>query len=146
MTEQPIIGSAQDTGDRGRTIIEDVVVTKIAGIAARDVTGVHDLGGGADRFVGAVRERIPGGGVDVRQGVDVVIDGDAVRVDVIVIAEFGVAIHELADAIRGNVVVSVERMTGLRVDEVNVTVHDVHLPYEDGEESGDGESRSARGR
>lgn len=146
MTEQPIIGSAPDVGDRGRTIIEDVVVTKIAGIAARDVTGVHDLGGGAGRFAGAVRERIPGAGVDVRQGIAVEVGDDEVTVEVTVIAEFGVAIHELAEAIRENVIVSVERMTGLRVVAVDVTVHDVMLPHEDHEESGDGESRSGRGR
>ena len=146
MTEQPIIGSAPDVGDRGRTIIEDVVVTKIAGIAARDVTGVHDLGGGAGRFAGAVRERIPGAGVDVRQGIAVEVGDDSVSVDVTVIAEFGVAIHELADAIRENVIVSVERMTGLNVVAVDVTIHDVMLPDEDYEEHGDAEPRSIRGR
>ena len=38
------------------------------------------------------------------------------------------AIHELANAIRENITVAVTRMTGLIVDRVDVTVHDVHLP------------------
>jgi len=36
------------------------VVSKIAGIATRDVDGVHAVGGGTARAVGALRERIPG--------------------------------------------------------------------------------------
>ena len=98
------------------------------------MSGVHSLGGGGARFVGAVRERIPGSGVDVAQGVAVEVGQFQAAVDVSIVAEFGVAIHELADAIRENIIVSVERMTGLEVTEVNVTVHDVHLPQDDDED------------
>lgn len=41
----------------GRTTIEDPVVAKIAGIAAREVDGVYALGGGAARVVGTIRTR-----------------------------------------------------------------------------------------
>lgn len=140
-------GAPAEADDRGRTIIEDAVVTKIAGIAARDVTGVHSLGGGGGaRLVGAVRERIPGAGVDVAQGVSVEVGEFQAAVDVSIVAEFGVAIHELAEAIRENIIISVERMTGLEVTEVNVTVHDVHLPHDEDEDSGDDADRPARVR
>ena len=141
----PTPGDAPEApGARGRTIMEDVVVTKIAGIAAREVSGVHALGGGGARFVGAVRERIPGAGVDVQQGVAVEVGQFQAAIDVAIVAEFGVAIHELADAIRENVIVSVERMTGLEVTEVNVTVHDVHLPQDDDEDEDHGGPQPAR--
>lgn len=39
-------------------------------------------------------------------------------------------IPELAAAVRRNIIVSVERMTGLEVVEVNIAVNDVHLPDE----------------
>lgn len=120
--------------EHGQTVIEDVVVSKIAGIATREVTGVYDLGGGAARFVGAMRERIPGAEVNVQQGVSVEVGEYQAAVDVAVVAEYGVAIHELAEAIRRNVIMSVERMTGLEVTEVNVTVHDVHLEDEEDDE------------
>ncbi|WP_295629610.1 Asp23/Gls24 family envelope stress response protein [uncultured Corynebacterium sp.] len=135
-----------DPDDRGRTIIDDVVVTKIVGIAAREVSGVHALGGGGARFVGAVRDRIPGAGVDVQQGVTVEVGQYQAAADVSIVAEFGVAIHELADAIRDNVIVSVERMTGLEVTEVNVTVHDVHLPQDDDEDGDHDDPRPTRVR
>ena len=41
--------------DQGRTSIADAVVSKIAGIATREVSGVHDLGGNTARAVGGGR-------------------------------------------------------------------------------------------
>ncbi|WP_239452090.1 Asp23/Gls24 family envelope stress response protein [Frondihabitans sp. PAMC 28766] len=43
------------TGDPGTTTIEDSVVAEVAGRAAAEVQGVHALGGGAARVIGAVR-------------------------------------------------------------------------------------------
>jgi len=113
--------------DQGRTSISDTVVAKIAGIAAREISGVHDLGGGTARAVGAIRDRIPGSRVNYGQGVSVEVGERQSAVDLDIIAEYGVSIADLAEAIRRNVVGSVERMTGLEVTEVNITVHDVFL-------------------
>ncbi|WP_432279314.1 Asp23/Gls24 family envelope stress response protein [Nocardia brasiliensis] len=55
--------------DQGTTTIADIVVQKVAGLAAREVRGVHDLGGGAARAVGAIRARIPGAAASMGQGV-----------------------------------------------------------------------------
>ena len=117
--------------ENGQTVVADTVVYKIAGMAAREVSGVHDLGGGTARMVGALRERIPGGRVNVQQGISVEVGERQAAVDISIVAEYGVAIHELAEAIRKNIIVSVEAMTGLEVTEVNVTVHDVHLDIDD---------------
>ncbi len=50
------------TPPQGKTTIAASVVQKIAGIAAREISGVHSMGGGVSRAFGAIRERIPGGG------------------------------------------------------------------------------------
>ncbi|MGU3500829.1 Asp23/Gls24 family envelope stress response protein [Mycobacterium sp. C31M] len=121
----------------GKTAIADTVVSKIAGIAAREVSGVYDLGGGASRVVGALRERIPGASVNHSQGVSVEVGEKQAAVDVDIVAEYGVSIADLATGIRRNVVAAIERMTGLEVTEVNITVHDVHLDDEDdGDDTG----------
>lgn len=113
--------------EQGRTSIADTVVSKIAGVAAREISGVHDLGGGTARTVGALRERIPGSRTNLSQGVAVEVGEHQAAVDLDIVAEYGVAIADLAAGIRRNVVDSVERMTGLEVTEVNITVHDVFL-------------------
>ena len=103
----------------GTTTIDDVVVSKIAGIAAREVSGVDSLGGGGARMIGNIRESF-GASEDVRQGVDVEVEDGTARIEIAITAEYGVAIHELAEAIRRNIMNAVERMTGLSVERVNV--------------------------
>ncbi|QVT81326.1 Alkaline shock protein 23 [Nocardioides aquaticus] len=130
------------TPSEGRTSIADTVVSKIAGIAAREIDGVHALGGGAARAVGALRERIPGSRTNLTQGVAVEVGERQAAVDLDIVAEYGVAITDLATAIRRNVVGSVERMTGLEVTEVNITVHDVFM--DDGSDDPDGAQNPPR--
>ena len=112
----------------GRTTIADSVVAKIAGIATRDVSGVFAVGGGAARAIGTLRERIPGARTNVSQGVSVEVGERQAAIDLQIVAEYGVPIVALAEAIRGNVIASIEGMTGLEVTEVNIDVQDVHLP------------------
>lgn len=112
----------------GKTVIADAVVAKIAGLATREIGGVYDLGGAGERMVGKVRDVLPGTTTNVTQGIAVEVGERQAAIDVQIIAEYGVAIHQLAAAIRRNVVGAIEGMTGLEVTEVNVTVHDVHLP------------------
>ncbi|WP_305092415.1 Asp23/Gls24 family envelope stress response protein [Prescottella sp. R16] len=111
----------------GKTIIADAVVAKIAGIATREVSGVHDVGGGTARAVGALRDRIPGARVNHGQGIAVEVGEKQAAIDIGIVAEYGVALHELAAGIRRNVIAAVETMTGLEVTEVNITVFDVVL-------------------
>ncbi|WP_293004072.1 Asp23/Gls24 family envelope stress response protein [Mycobacterium sp.] len=115
----------------GQTTIADVVVSKIAGMATREVHGVYDLGGNASRAVGALRERIPGASTNYSQGVSVEVGEKQAAVDLDIVAEYGVSIADLASGIRRNVIAAIERMTGLEVVEVNITVHDVHVPDDD---------------
>lgn len=128
-------GSSALDSPQGRTTIADTVVSKIAGIAARDVVGVHALGGSGTRAVAALRERIPGGRTNVSQGVAVEVGERQAAVDVDIVAEYGVAIADLAAGIRQNVISAVERMTGLEVTEVNIVVHDVYLDTGDEDEA-----------
>lgn len=127
---------------QGKTTISDAVVAKIAGVAAREVSGVYTLGGGTARAVGALRERIPGGRTNQRQGVAVEVGERQAAADIEIVADYGVSIADLANGIRRNVITSIEKMTGLEVTEVNVAVNDIHLEDEDDdEESSSEESR-----
>src|ERR1700744_1623174 len=86
---------------QGRTSIADSVVRKIAGIATREVSGVHNLGTGGARTFGAIRERIPGStGPSATQGVAVEVGERQAAIDIDVVVEYGVTIVDLAQAIR----------------------------------------------
>ncbi|WP_055522973.1 Asp23/Gls24 family envelope stress response protein [Streptomyces graminilatus] len=124
-----------DPADRGRTTIADGVVEKIAGLAARDVPGVHAMGSGLSRTFGAVRDRVPGGtSKSVSRGVKAEVGEVQTALDLEIVVEYGFSIGEVARAVRENVIATVERMTGLEVVEVNIAVTDVKLPEEEEEE------------
>ncbi len=123
---------------RGKTSIADGVVAKIAGMAAREVPGIHALGGGLARTMGVVRDRVPGGSGSVTRGVKVEVGERQSAVDLELVVEYGVAITNVAGEVRENVIEAVERMTGLEVVEVNISVNGVHLPDEGDEETTEG--------
>ncbi|OUD03291.1 Asp23/Gls24 family envelope stress response protein [Streptomyces swartbergensis] len=123
-----------DPGSRGRTTIADGVVEKIAGLAARDVDGVHAMGSGLSRTFGAVRDRVPGGAKAVSRGVKVEVGEVQAAIDLEIVVDYGVSIADVARDVRENVITAVERMTGLEVVEVNIAVSDVKLPDEEEEE------------
>ncbi|MGQ0576369.1 MAG: Asp23/Gls24 family envelope stress response protein [Pseudonocardia sp.] len=127
-TAAPSAGAAQG---QGHTRIADTVVSKIAGLATREIGGVYALGGGAARALGAIRERIPGASSNVSQGVAVEVGEKQAAIDLDIVVEYGVPISDLATAIRRNVIQAIERMTGLEVVEVNITVNDVNIPSDD---------------
>ncbi|MGW3820205.1 Asp23/Gls24 family envelope stress response protein [Streptomyces sp. NPDC005046] len=132
-------GAGAPAGTRGKTTIADGVVAKIAGMAAREVPGIHSLGAGMARAVGAVRERVPGaGGGGATRGVKVEVGERQAAIDLDAVVEYGVSIVGLAGEVRTNVISAVERMTGLEVVEVNIVVDDVHLPDEEEEAESDG--------
>jgi hypothetical protein len=63
---------------RGATVINNSVVEKIAGLAVRQVPGVHALGGSAARALGAIREALSS--TDHSQGVSVQVSEGEVSV------------------------------------------------------------------
>ena len=127
-------GSSPLLSEKGNTIIAESVVAKIAGIATREISGVHAMGTGSARAIGALRDRLPGSSATrgVTQGVSVEVGERQTAVDLDIVVEYGVPIVDVANSVRDNVTARLERMTGLEVTEVNVTVDDIYL--EDQEE------------
>ena len=125
---RPTEGHALVTG-QGRTSIADSVVEKIAGVAAREVSGVHEMGRGAARAFGTIKEKLPvgGAGPNVTQGVKVEVGERQAAIDIDLVVDYGVSIPDVSQSVRDNVIQRIERMTGLQVTEVNVSVDDVYL-------------------
>jgi uncharacterized alkaline shock family protein YloU len=135
--------NAELAAERGRTSIANEVVEKIAGIAARDVPGVYDLGGDVARVFAAVKERVGLGDAadDSDRGVSVRLEGGTAAIDIIIVIEFGYQVYSVTEAVRVKVINAVENLLGLEVLEVNINVDDVHI--DDGGRVGDDEARAA---
>ena len=120
------------TTGTGRTVIDDGVIAKVAGIAAREVRGVHALGNGAARALGAIRGAL--GNDDRAQGVKVEVGERQVAADVTIVAEYPAALQDVAEGVRDAVGRAIREIVGMDVAEINVTVQDVHIPEDDAPE------------
>jgi uncharacterized alkaline shock family protein YloU len=118
--------------ERGTTTIQDGVVSKVAGIAAQEVEGVRMGSGGASQAVGNIMSAVPGvGSGSQSRGVSVEVGEVETAVDLNLIVEYGRTIHQIAEAVRTNVIRRVENLVGLRVTEVNITVNDIFFPQQE---------------
>jgi uncharacterized alkaline shock family protein YloU len=123
-------GSEPLESEHGQTSIADSVVTKVAGISAAEVAGVHELGGGASKAVGAVTQKV--GLSDGRsQGVSVEVGEKEAAVDLTIVVDYGESIPQVAEDVRQQVIKRVEGITGLKVVEVNISVNDLYFPGDD---------------
>lgn len=114
---------------QGRTVIADTAVAKVVALAARKVAGVHALGSGTSRSIGALRDAV--GATDLTAGVRVEVGESQVAVDIVLIAEYGYPLLNVAMAVRGAVYEAVEDLVGRTVIEVNVEIADVFVPAMD---------------
>ena len=115
--------------ERGSTTISNAVVSRVAGLAAQEVEGVQ-LGGGTARAVGGILDSVAGSSGQSR-GVTVEVGEVEAAVDLTMSVEYGRAIHQIAEAVRTNVIRRVESLVGLRVTEVTITVNDIFFPQQE---------------
>ena len=109
------------TENEGIQISSDVVAV-IAGVAVSEVQGVSGMSGG---FAGGITE-VLSGKKNLAKGIKVEINDDIAKIDVNIIVEYGSRIPDVAFEIQNRVKKSVENMTGLKVEEVNVHVQGVN--------------------
>ncbi len=106
----------------GKVKIDNEVLGMIAAIATAKVPGVHRISRG---FVGGVSEFF--GKKAPEKGIRVSISEDEVSFELGVILDYGVDIPEVAWQIQKSVKNTVEKMSNLKVKEVNIEVRGIHL-------------------
>jgi len=113
------------TTDLGAVKINNDVITAIASIAATEVKGVVRMGGGFGRTLYEMLvKRANTKGVKIQS-----VNGE-LRLQVSIIVDYGIDIPRIADEVQERVKNAVEKMTGLVLSEVNVTVEGVAVkPY-----------------
>lgn len=127
--------------DGGTTIIHHDVVAKIAGMAVREVDGVHALVPfDASQSVSRLASRMVGRTMrDL--GIQVEVGATQAAIDVRINTDYGVSIVDIATGIRKNVQSRIESLTGLDVVEVNIEVLDLYFGGDDEPEAPPEESR-----
>ena len=111
----------------GTTTIQDGVVASIAGLAAREVEGVHSLGqSGLRATLSGITERVTGESSD--RGVNVVVGTKEVAYDLTVTIVYGYCIPDVCDNLRRRIAERTMEMTRLSTKEINVEVVDLHFP------------------
>jgi uncharacterized alkaline shock family protein YloU len=114
------------TAENGAIQISEDVVGTIAATAAMEVDGVCGL---SPNFSADIAEMLSkkswGKGIRLTTGED-----ESLTVDCNVVAKFGQSVLELAKNVQDAVKSSLESITGLRVDKVNVNICGIALPKE----------------
>jgi len=127
--EQQDSNVREEKNTLGSIRVAEDVVRVIAGMAATEVTGVSSMSGGV---VGGIAERL--GRKNLSKGVKVEVGETETAIDLSIIVDYGSRIPDVAATIQNVVKTSIEKMTGLRVVEVNVNVQGVAFANEIGEE------------
>ena len=116
-----IIETETTEENEGIQISNDVIAV-IAGVAVSEVQGVASMSGG---FAGGITE-VLSGKKNMAKGIKVDKEENKVKIDVNIIVEYGTRIPDIAFEIQNRVKTSVENMTGIKVEEVNVHVQGVN--------------------
>lgn len=110
--------------------ISDDVVGTIAGLAALETPGIAGMSGGISE---GLAKRLSG--KNVQKGVSVEVGQLEAAIDLRVIVQYGIPIHEVCRQLQENVREAVQNMTGLSVVEVNVKVEGVAFREDEREET-----------
>lgn len=125
--EQTLIATEEETEDKiGNVKISVEVVSTVAGIATSEIEGVAGMSGS---IAGGIAE-ILGGKKNKGKGVKVEVTENKAAIDLYIIVDYGVRIPEIAWEVQENVKNSVESMTGMTVEKVNIHVEGVSFEKE----------------
>lgn len=111
--------------------ISDEVVSVIAGIAAQEIEGVLDYQVGVASNLTSIFK----GKKNTAKASKVTLEEDKAIIEMSVAVEYGRKIMEVVAQVQDNVKKTVEAMTGLYVEAVNIYVQNIYLPKKEESES-----------
>lgn len=97
----------------GEVKIASDVVAAIAALAATEIDGVYSMAGNiTNELIGKL------GMKNLSKGVKILMEGGIVRVDMMVVVNYGYSIPEVSGQVQERVSQQIENMTGLSVSEI----------------------------
>ena len=106
-------------------IVSDIVVSKIAGLAAQEIEGVQ-VSSGSAHTLGRFLDRVSSSGHP--RSVSATVGEEGVTIDLAIDVQYGKAIPQITEAVRSSVTRTVENEVGYEVGKIDITVNDVLLP------------------
>lgn len=102
--------------------ISDEVVSVIAGIATEEIQGVVEFQQGVGNNISNLLKSKKSSGKSVK----VTLGENSATINLNVSVQYGLKIKEVVEAVQENVKKTVEAMTGLKVDFINVNVQSIY--------------------
>ena len=118
MEEEKNLSTENNTEIDESIKIANDVVASIAGVAVSEVPGVYGMAGGITEIFGKK---------GLTKGIKVEVGDKETKIDVNIIAEYGVRIPDVAFEIQNRVKKAVEAMTGLNVSSVNIHIQGINI-------------------
>ena len=112
----------QEDENLGSVQIADEVVAMIASLAATEVDGVSAMGG---NITNELMSKV--GVKNLTKGVKVEVIGSIVKVELVVLHEYGYNIPATSQKVQERVKNAIENMTGLTVTDVNIRIAGVNM-------------------
>lgn len=106
--------------DSDNMMITDEAIAVMAGVATSEVRGVAGMSGG---FAGGIAEVF--GRRNLSKGVKVVTKNESTTVDLYVVVKYGYRIPDLAYEIQETVKSTIESLSGIVVDAVNIHIQGI---------------------
>jgi len=107
----------------GKIDYSDEFLSNLAGLATMDCYGI--VGMSSQKAMDGIVELLKG--ENLSKGVRIYTVDDAVRIELYVIVEYGVSISAVASNVIDTVKYRVEKITGLNVDKVDVTINGIRV-------------------
>ena len=112
----------QEDENLGSVQIADEVVAMIASLAATEVDGVSAMGG---NITNELMSKV--GVKNLTKGVKEEVIGSSVKVELVVLLEYGYNIPATSQKVQERVKNAIENMTGLTVTDVNIRIAGVNM-------------------
>ena len=107
---------------RGKVLISEDVVAVIVGLAATEVKGVSSMAGNITNEIMAKVGR-----KNLSRGVKIQINGNRVKISLVIMMDFGYNIPGTCSKIQDKVKSAVENMTGLKVTDIDIRIAGVDM-------------------
>lgn len=114
----------------GQISYANEVITTIVSVATTEVEGISGIAGSGNSLTGIIVGKGKG---RAPKGVKVDVNGDSVSVDVSVTVDYGIPIQKVGRSCQENIRKSIETMTGLHVEKVDLHVVGVSFEKENQE-------------